>query len=110
MATAAKQDQVMGHSYNSIFQFYINQRVKYNVQAAYLDEPSNRALVKVIENISLIFNPLTPKKPTKEQLCKIANHPKIVKLRQQRDALTEKIKQIRNSSKPFTLSNKVDLI
>ena len=100
----------MGHSYDGIFQFYINQRVKCDVQAAYLDEPSDRALVKVMGNMSLTFDPLAPKEPTKEQLCEIANHPKIVKLRQQRDALTEKIRQIRNSSEPFTLSNEEDLI
>ncbi|XTI94086.1 hypothetical protein V2W45_1252548, partial [Cenococcum geophilum] len=49
--------------------------------AAYLDEPSNRALVKVIGNISLIFNPYTLKGLTKEQLCEVINYPKIVKLR-----------------------------
>jgi hypothetical protein len=81
VATAAKQDQVMGHSYNGIFQFYINQRVKYDVQAAYLDELSDRALVKVMGNISLIFDPHAPKGLTKEQLCEVANHLKIVELR-----------------------------
>ena len=48
--------------------------------------------MKVMGNISLIFNPLAPKGLTKEQLSKVAEHLKIVKLRQQRDALTEKIK------------------
>ncbi|OCK87281.1 uncharacterized protein K441DRAFT_594588, partial [Cenococcum geophilum 1.58] len=48
--------------------------------AVYLDEPSNRALVKVIGNISLIFNPHALKGLTKEQLYKVANHPIIVEL------------------------------
>ena len=66
--------------------------------------------MKVMGNISLIFNPLALKELTKEQLCEIVNHLKIVKLCQQRDALIEKIKQIQNSFKPFTLFNKKDLI
>ena len=100
----------MGHSYDGIFQFYINQRVKCDVQAAYLDEPSDRALVKVMGNMSLTFDPHAPKGLTKEQLCEVANHPKIVKLRQQRDNLMKKIKQMRNGSEPFTPSDKEDLI
>ena len=83
----------MGHFYNGIFQFYINQCVKCDVQTAYLDEPFNRALIKVMGNISLIFNLLMPKGLTKEQLYKVTNHLKIVKLCQQRDTLMEKIKQ-----------------
>ena len=82
----------MGHFYDGIFQFYINQHIKCDVQAVYLDKLSNRALIKVMGNISLIFNPHAPKGLTKKQLYKVVNYPKIIKLYQQKDNLTKKIK------------------
>ncbi|KAF2174473.1 hypothetical protein K469DRAFT_648257, partial [Zopfia rhizophila CBS 207.26] len=43
VATVAERDQIMGHGYSGVFQFYINPRVKCDVQAAYLDQPSDKA-------------------------------------------------------------------
>ncbi|KAF2194980.1 hypothetical protein K469DRAFT_698544 [Zopfia rhizophila CBS 207.26] len=100
VATVAERDQIMGHGYSGVFQFYINPRVKCDVQAAYLDQPSDKALMKVLGNMSLTYDPLAPTGPTPEDARAIQQHPKIVKLRQRRDALTAKIKQIRRRAGP----------
>ena len=50
--------------------------------------------MKVMGNMSLTFDPLAPIGLTKEESYAIANHLRIVKLRQRRDALTAKIRQI----------------
>ncbi|KAF2174706.1 hypothetical protein K469DRAFT_685751 [Zopfia rhizophila CBS 207.26] len=101
VGTVAERDQIMGHSYSGIFQFYINPSVKCDVQAAYLDQPSDKALMKVLGNMSLTRDPLAPTKPSLEDARAIRQHPKVVKLRQRRDALTAKIKQIRRRAGPY---------
>lgn len=96
----------MGHSYSGVFQFYINPRVKCDVQAAYLDEPSDKALMKVLGSMSLTRDPLAPTKPTPEDARAIQQHPRVVKLRQRRDDLTTKIKQVRRRAGPCTDAEK----
>jgi hypothetical protein len=91
-ATVGERDQVMGHSHSGIFQFYINPNVKCDVQAAFLDEPSDKALMKVLGSMSLTRDPLAPTKLQPDDAHAIAQHPAVIKLRQQRDGLTKKIK------------------
>jgi len=109
-ATVAERDQIMGHAYSGIFQFYINPRIKCDVQAAFLEEPSDKALMKVMGGMSLTSDPNAPKGLSKEESRAIANHPKIVELRQRRDALTAKIRKIRNNSGPFADAKEESLI
>jgi hypothetical protein len=90
--TVGERDQVMGHSHSGIFQFYINPNVKCDVQAAFLDEPSDKVLMKVLGSMSLTRDPLAPTKLKPDDARAIAEHPTVVKLRQKRDALTKKIK------------------
>jgi hypothetical protein len=77
----ATQNQVIGHSWLQIFQSYINQDVAFDVYAAYLDEPSNTAVIKAIGNMSLTRNPLAPTKLSLDNALAIEQHATIVKLR-----------------------------
>lgn len=90
----------MGHSRSQIFQSYINQDVAFDVHAAYLDEPSDTAVVKAMGNMSLTRDPLAPTKLSRDDALSIEQHPTVVKLRQQRDALTKRIKQVRQDAGP----------
>lgn len=91
----------MGHSYSGIFQYYINPNVKCDVQAAYLDQPSDTALMKMLGNMSLTRDPLAPTGLSLEDARAIQQHPKILKLRQKRDDLTTRLKQIRRDTGPY---------
>lgn len=101
-ATVAERDQIMGHSYSGIFQFYINPNVKCDVQAAYLDQPSDTALMRVLGNMSLTRDPLAPTKLSPEDARSIQQHPKVIKLRQRRDDLTERLKEVRRNAQCST--------
>ncbi|KAF2191690.1 hypothetical protein K469DRAFT_718709 [Zopfia rhizophila CBS 207.26] len=83
-------EQDVGYGYLGVFQFYINPRVKCDVQAAYLDQPSDKVLMKVLGNMFLTYDPLALTGPTLEDAHAIQQHPKIIKLRQRRDALMKK--------------------
>ncbi|KAF2729867.1 hypothetical protein EJ04DRAFT_527418 [Polyplosphaeria fusca] len=100
MGTVADRDQVMGHSYSGIFQFYINPNVKCDVQTAYLEQPSDTALMKVLSSMSLTRYPLAPNKLSLDDARAIEQHATIVKLRQKRDALTKTIGEIRREARP----------
>ena len=81
MASVAERDQVMGHAYSGVFQFYLNQRVKCDVQAAFLGRPSEKALLKAVGHMSLTADARAPTKLTEEDKIALANHPTISKLR-----------------------------
>lgn len=85
----------MGHSHSGIFQFYINPNVKCDVQAAFLDEPSDDVLVKMLGNMSLTRDPLAPTKLGPHDARAIEEHPTIARLRLRRDAFTDTLKRLR---------------
>ncbi|KAI0626734.1 DUF3435 domain-containing protein [Pyrenophora tritici-repentis] len=109
--TVGERDQVMGHSYSEIFQFYINPNVKCDVQAAFLEEPSDKILMKVLGSMSLTRDPLAPTRLEPDDARSIQQDPTVVRLRLRRDALTKEIKDIQQHPE---LSNgakrKVELI
>ena len=90
----------MGHSYSGIFQFYINPKVKCDVQAAYLDQPSDKALMKVLGNMTLTRDPLAPTRLSLDDARAIQQHPKVIKLRQRRNALSKRLEKTRKESGP----------
>ncbi|KAL5407310.1 hypothetical protein PMIN04_011770 [Paraphaeosphaeria minitans] len=96
--TVGERDQVMGHSHSGIFQFYINPNVKCDVRAAFLDEPSDDVLVKMLGNMSLTRDPLAPTRLGLEDARTIEEHPTVARLRQRRDALTDTLKRLRQGS------------
>jgi len=92
VASVAERDQVMGHAYSGVFQFYLNQRVKSDIQAAFLGRPSEKALFKAVGHMSLTADARAPTKLTEDYKVALANHPKISKLRRKRDRIVSEIK------------------
>ncbi|KAL5408048.1 hypothetical protein PMIN04_011537 [Paraphaeosphaeria minitans] len=99
-APVATRNQVMGHSRSKIFQSYINQDVEFDVHAAYLDEPSDTAVIKAMGNMSLTRDPLAPTTLSPEDALAIERHTTVAKLRQQRDTLTKRIRKVRRDGGP----------
>lgn len=97
--TVGERDQVMGHSYSEIFQFYINPNVKCDVQAAFLDEPSDSALMKLLGNMSLTRDPLAPTRLGPDDARAIETHPSIARLRLRRDEMTKRLRELRHEPK-----------
>jgi hypothetical protein len=84
----------MGHGHSGIFQSYINPDVEFDVQAAYIDEPSQTAVIKAMGNMTLTRDPLAPTKLSLDDAVAINQNDTVVKLRQQRDGLTKAIKEV----------------
>lgn len=83
----------MGHSHSGIFQFYINPNVKCDVQAAFLDEPSDDVLMKMLGNMFLTRDPLAPTRIGPDDARAIEKHPTVTRLRLRRDALTKTLRR-----------------
>lgn len=82
----------MGHRDAGIYQAYINQRVQYDVQAAFLGRPSSTALFKSATHISRYVDPRAPTKPSSSDLDALKISPKVVRLRQLRDHLLQQVR------------------
>jgi hypothetical protein len=91
--TQADLQQVMEHQNAGIFQAYMNTRVQYDVQAGFLDLPSNDALIKAMTHMSRDVDPRAPNKPTKMDLAELKIHPLLVELRERRDFLSAEAKR-----------------
>ncbi|KAI9709018.1 MAG: hypothetical protein M1828_002552 [Chrysothrix sp. TS-e1954] len=87
VASVHELSQVMGHRNARTFEFYRNQRVKCDVQAAFLGEPSETRLMKALGQMSLTVNPDAPTELTEEEKKTLQNHPTISRLRRKRDAI-----------------------
>jgi Protein of unknown function (DUF3435) len=78
----------MCHRDAGIYQAYINQRVQCNVQAAFLGQPSSRALFKAVSHMSRHANPRAPTNLPSEEVDALKADPAIIQLRQLRDQLS----------------------
>ena len=63
-ATSAVRDQVIRHKTNSntFNEAYVNERVRFHVQNAFLERPSEDSLLKAFAHISLTCDPRAPNK------------------------------------------------
>ena len=75
----------MGHRNARTFEFYRNQSVKCDVQAAFLGLPSEETLIKAVGQMSLTVDLRAPTELTDEQKKTLAEHPTVGKLRKKRD-------------------------
>ncbi|KAE8334283.1 hypothetical protein BDV24DRAFT_173079 [Aspergillus arachidicola] len=94
--------QVIGHTYASVYQKYINQRVQCHVQAAFLGMPSENALMNILSHQSRYVDPRAPAHfddLTSTQRASISSHPEIIRLRELRDSLAAEAKELYGSSK-----------
>jgi Protein of unknown function (DUF3435) len=83
----------MGHTRSQIFeQYYLSQRVKRDVQAAFLGRPTQDALIQAVGAMSLSRDPRAPKELTPEQLSAVNHHPRVVELLHARNDLSREIR------------------
>jgi hypothetical protein len=59
---------------------YLNEKVRFDVQAAFLDRPSMNSLTKAFTYISLTYDPRAPKHVLQEVLAALPLDPAIVEL------------------------------
>ncbi|KAL9066782.1 MAG: hypothetical protein Q9157_007030 [Trypethelium eluteriae] len=97
VATAAERDQIMGHSDSTIFQFYLTQKVKCDVQAAFLDEPKNSTMLKTTGAMRFTADSHAPTALTWEQRNTITNSPIILSMTREVEALTQAKKKYQSS-------------
>ncbi|KAI9785817.1 MAG: hypothetical protein M1816_008209 [Peltula sp. TS41687] len=95
VATDAERNQILGHSRAEIFQkYYLSQRVKRDVQSAYLGRPSKDSLIQRIGQMSMTRDVRAPTALTSKQLSTIARHPRVVELRAAKKALSAELKSV----------------
>ncbi|RMZ87469.1 hypothetical protein DV736_g5302, partial [Chaetothyriales sp. CBS 134916] len=93
VATQPQLQQVMCHKDAGIYQAYINQRVQCDVQAAFLGQPSARALFKAVTHMSRYADPRAPTGLASDEIDALKADPTIVQLRELRDRLTSEARR-----------------
>ena len=88
----------MGHQNSQTFQYYLNERVNFDVQAAFLGTPAKQALVTALGSMSRSLDRRAPTKLSPEQRAMLRNDPNILHLRKVRDHLSGQMKG--NSKSP----------
>jgi hypothetical protein len=94
-ATTAVRDQVMRHDPKSgIFNgAYLNEKVRFDVQSAFLERPSMDGLTRAFTHMSLTCDPRAPKEVPKEVINALPPDPVIVELETERKELYETIRK-----------------
>jgi hypothetical protein len=82
----------MNHRDAGIFQAYLNERVRCDVQAAFLGRPSADALIKAAGHMSRFVDPRAPVDLPETEVNKLKTHADIVKLRQLQDGYSQAIR------------------
>ncbi|KAK5239980.1 hypothetical protein LTR40_007193, partial [Exophiala xenobiotica] len=99
VATQPQLQQVMCHRDAGVYQVYINQRVQCDVQAAFLGQPSSKALFKALTHMSRHADPRAPTELLSDDVDALKFDPVIVQLRELRDRLTSEARQESGSLK-----------
>ncbi|QSS61773.1 hypothetical protein I7I51_03950 [Histoplasma capsulatum] len=90
VATAAERNQVLGHSRADIFErYYLSQKVKRDVQSAYLGCPARESVIRAVGMMSLTRDPRVPKELTDEQKAAIEYDPHLAELNRQKQDLAQ---------------------
>ena len=92
--TIAVRDQIMRHNPNSdIFNAYLNEKVRFDVQAAFLERPSTDWLTRAFTHMSLTADPRAPTDVPKEIMDALPPDP---------DILAMDVEQIQLSKEPYS--------
>ena len=83
----------MNHRDAGVFQAYLNERVRFDVQAAFLGRPSANALIKATGHMSRSVDPRAPVALTESQLNSLKTDPRVVEHRALRDSLSETLRK-----------------
>ncbi|EDN08104.1 predicted protein [Histoplasma mississippiense (nom. inval.)] len=87
-AVDAERNQVLGHSRADIFErYYLSQKVKRDVQSAYLGCPARESVIRAVGMMSLTRDPRVPKELTDEQKAAIEYDPHLAELNRQKQDL-----------------------
>ncbi|OJD25540.1 hypothetical protein ACJ73_03093 [Blastomyces percursus] len=93
VATAAERNQVLGHSRADIFErYYLSQKVKRDVQSAYLGCPARESVIRAVGMMSLTRDPRVPKELTDEQKAVIEHDPHLAELNRQKQDLVSNMR------------------
>jgi hypothetical protein len=92
VASQAILQQVMNHRDAGIFQAYLNERVRCDVQAAFLGRPSADALIKATSHMSRFVDPRAPVGLTETQTSSLKTHPQLIQHRALRDSLSKTLR------------------
>ncbi|PGH23708.1 hypothetical protein AJ80_02314 [Polytolypa hystricis UAMH7299] len=93
VATTAERNQVLGHSRADIFErYYIAEKVKRDVQSAYIKCPPRESVIRAVGMMSLTRDPRVPKELTDEQKAAVEKDPHLVELICHKQELTSEMK------------------
>ncbi|EEH33963.2 hypothetical protein PAAG_05012 [Paracoccidioides lutzii Pb01] len=84
---------VLGHSRADIFErYYISQKVKRDVESAYLGCPARELVIRAVGMMNLTWDPRVQKDLTDEQKSTIDQHPCLIELGRQKQNLVSDMK------------------
>jgi Protein of unknown function (DUF3435) len=88
------RDKIMRHKPGSTtFRAYLNSRVKFDVQAAFLERPSQDHLLRAFAHMSLTYDPRAPATVPDEVMRSIPEDSAITKLRARRELLKARLRK-----------------
>jgi len=90
-APSSARDQIFDHQSNAV-QYYLDQKVRFNTQAAFLRRPSDEVVQKLARLMTLTIDPSAPTRLSNELLKKLANSKRVIRLSNQSKSLTEKLR------------------
>lgn len=84
----------MGHAHSGIHdRHYLNQIVKADIVSAFLEKPSDTALMELIGNMSLSRDPNAPSKPSQGQCEQIRHNSEVLKSKKRLQKATENFRK-----------------
>ncbi len=91
-APSSVQDQIFDHHFNVVW-YYLDQKVRFNTQAAFLNHPSDDVVQKLARLMTLTVDLDAPTKLSDELSKKVANSKQVVQLSHTSKDLTKKLKK-----------------
>lgn len=92
VATTSEHNQVMGHSRADIFEwYYISQKIKRDVQSAYIDCPPRESIINAVGRFSLTRDSRVPKELSDDQKAAVERDSRLVKLSGRQQSLAKLI-------------------
>ncbi|EJP61053.1 FluG domain-containing protein [Beauveria bassiana ARSEF 2860] len=93
VGTQAQLQQVIQHKEAATYQAYINQRVQCDTVAAFLGQPSNKALLKAAGHMSRFVDPRAPTHASTVKLNEIKTDTTLIKFIELRDSLSSEVRR-----------------
>lgn len=91
-APSSVRDQTFDHQQEAVG-YYLDQEIRFDTKACYLDRPSNEVVQKMARLVSLTVDASAPTELSSKQKAKLTNHPNVIKLGQRNKTLTERLRR-----------------